>query len=109
MTPDRIDHYRTLLKLHASNADPLLMVRTSDLRELLDCWQWYMDEKPCARRREHELFPADKSSKLSLCGEPSAEDWSRWQSEYDRLKIQIEKPRVRRPARLLEHELAETY
>ena len=63
MMPDRLDHYRSLLDMHASNGDPLLMVRGEDLRALLDCYQWLMDEKP----------------------------------------------RIRRPARLLEHELAESY
>ena len=59
MSPERVDHYRSLLNMHARNADPLLMVRGEDLRALLDCYQWFIEEKPRVRRRarllEHEL------------------------------------------------------
>lgn len=51
MTKPEIDHYRKLLAIHAANNDGLLMVKTDDLRLLLDSYEWYANPQHKPRVR----------------------------------------------------------
>lgn len=50
MTTERVDRYRRLIEMHDAMNDPLVMIRTSDLRALLDCYEWQAEHKPRVRR-----------------------------------------------------------
>ncbi len=51
MTLDQLDHYRRLIDIHDGLKDPLVMIKVDDLRALLDCFEWYADNKPRVRRQ----------------------------------------------------------
>lgn len=51
MSNDQIDHYRRLIEIHEDLRDPLVMIKVNDLRTLLDCFEWYADNKPRVRRQ----------------------------------------------------------
>lgn len=51
MTLDTLDQYRRLIRQRDANGDPLVVVKVQDLRALLDCFEWYSDNKPRVRRQ----------------------------------------------------------
>jgi hypothetical protein len=50
MTPDQFEHYRRLCKTHQLNRDPLIVVRVSDLVDLLDAFE---GKKPKIQVKAH--------------------------------------------------------
>ncbi len=50
MSEDRAEHYRKVMEQKKSIDDPLVMVRVTDLRALLDVYEWYTaGERPRVR------------------------------------------------------------
>jgi|GEM_PF-5074112 len=50
MSEDRAEHYRNVIAIHDDLKDPLMMVRVTDLRALLDVYEWYTaGERPRVR------------------------------------------------------------
>ena len=41
MSGARLEQYRHLLAQNAANNDPLVLIKTDDLRELLDVFEWF--------------------------------------------------------------------
>ena len=51
MTQADVTSYRRLIRQQDANKDPLVMIKVQDLRALLDCFEWYADNKPRVRRQ----------------------------------------------------------
>lgn len=51
MTHDKADGYRRAIGWQQDGPDSKILVEAADLRELLDCWEWYTQKRPRIRKQ----------------------------------------------------------
>ena len=56
MTPEILEHYRSICDMHDKMNDPLVMIRVDDLRILLKCFESY--QTPPLRQRARPRIKA---------------------------------------------------
>lgn len=59
MTNNKADDYRRAIQRQADGPDSKVLVEASDLRELLDCWEWYTQKRPRIRKQAKTAASAD--------------------------------------------------